>query len=1077
MNEKQESNNNVTNIEEIKNKKIINPNIINKKIYNKNSMRKQKRLFQMQKRLVLLNEEEEISELETEKKSEKYNNLKSFQKYAKNKNNQNKKQNINSLSFNYSSNHKGNINKEMDKSEKENIKENNCINLEIIIDEKKELNNEKNKKLKNKVENMNNKDENKDEEISLKKKNTNSNTNDEGSEVVLYSEFEQNKKKNINQNDSIDAISFTKIINEDNDENINIFSKNNENYIDEKKEIIKDKLNSKNFKYNQLINDDNNQGNFFNNFYFCNIDNDDSNDNLNKNEKSIEIKNEENAQNTGVIINEDHNENNNTFDNKDNNEEENVELNISNLEIDINEINNDNNYIQNEDQLVISGSHSNEFAKKYLSSKSKSFIKFSNNLTARVAARNLKNSPSYILALCPELLERFDKKNIIRDNYAVTDAISEEMESDTFTPRQSEKMDYSINKNTIDYNQSIHTNEYQVNNTLRNKDITDSSKFEFFLDKIEQITPKCYNKNKNKNKINKNRIKDINIELKDLNNDKKKKINAKSYATSINPINNIFSTNNNKNGILKNSDKKINDSLKIKIRHQKAKSSLNNNLTNFLNLNGSSPKQVTFKYFNYQNSSKGIIKNSGNKKILYNKEKTDIEKENLRYKEKKIISNNKYSSNNSQNNKIIYKKMNSNGMMINNLKLCKSEKKTKNLDSKLKYNNLKKNNMQILSKSNPNKHGNTNNKDKKKNICYTEKRNKSKNYITFISHMKKNTQINTSNMTEQNINHSKKLSQQICDGYKFFMNSLNTHNNNYNNRIKEINKINMGLNNFDFRKTPLSNYFSFNKNNKIINNNTIYKSNYNNSIIFINKKSIHKDDKISNIVVFHNKSKTTFMSPSYQNININKIYNKNYGVNNNNKNANKNKIPEGIKKYIKKKNHKFNEIKKIVNESSVRVYHKKINTIGNSNDLTKLLSNNLANGLNKQLKDSASNNNLRKNFNKHKIIMALQHIKFLPNENYSKALNELYKSKKNLFIILVYTDSIQRYIFRGLYEINSNDHKTANKLFAPGYSQNIINISSLNYFFNYQSNNGEFVKTKFNDEYEKKFGADTIMAY
>ena len=109
--------------------------------------------------------------------------------------------------------------------------------------------------------------------------------------------------------------------------------------------------------------------------------------------------------------------------------------------------------------------------------------------------------------------------------------------------------------------------------------------------------------------------------------------------------------------------------------------------------------------------------------------------------------------------------------------------------------------------------------------------------------------------------------------------------------------------------------------------------------------------------------------------------------------------------------------------------------------------------------------------------MALQHIKFLPNENYSKALNELYKSKKNLFIILVYTDSIQRYIFRGLYEINSNDHKTASKLFAPGYSQNTINIISLNSFFNYQSNNGEFAKIKFNDENEKKFGADTIIAY
>ena len=924
---------------------------------------------------------------------------------------------------------------------------------------------------------MNNKDENKDEEISLKKRNTNSNTNDEGSEVALYSEFELNRKKNINQNDFIDAIAFTKKIDEDNDENINLFSRNNENNIVEEKKIIKDKLNSKNIKSNQPMNNDNNQDNYFNNFDFCNTDND-SNDNLNKNQNSIEIKNEENAQNISVIINEEYNENNNIFDNRDNNEEENVELNISNLEIDINEINNNKNYIQNEDELVMSGSHSNEFAKKYLSSKSKSFIKFSNNLTARVAAHNLKNSPSYILALCPELLDQFDKKNIIRDNYAVTDAISEEMESDTFTPRQSEKLDYSINKNNIDYNQSIHTNEYQINNTLRNKDITDSSKFEFFLDKkkkIEQISPKCYSKNKNK--INKNRIKDINIELKDLNNDKKKKINAKSYSTSINPINNIFSTNNNKNGILKNSDEKINDNLKIKIRHQKAKSSLNNNQTNLLNSNEGSSKKLAFKFFNNQNSSKGIIKNSGNKKIKYNKDKTDKEKENLRYKEKKIFSNNNYSSNNSQNTKINYKKTYSNGMMINNLKLCKSEKRTKKLDSKLIYNNMKKNNAQILSKSNPYKHENNNNKEKMKNICYTEKSNKSKNYIAFISHMKKNTQINANNTTEQNINHSKKLSQQICDGYKFFMNSLNTHNNNYNNLIKEINKINIGLNNFDHKSNPISNYFSFNKNNKLINNNTIYKSNYNNSITFINKKSIHKDDKISNIVVFHNKSKTTFISPSYQNINKKKLYNKNYGVNSNNKSGNKNKITESIKKYIKKNNNKFNEIKKIVNDSSVRVYHKKINTIGNSNDLTKLLGNNLANSLNKQMKDSESNNNLRNNFNKHKIIMALQHIKFLPNENYSKALNELYKSKKNLFIILVYTDSIQRYIFRGLYEINSNDHKMANKLFAPGYSQNIINISSLNSFFNYQSNNGEFIKTKFNNEYEKKFGADTIMAY
>ena len=77
----------------------------------------------------------------------------------------------------------------------------------------------------------------------------------------------------------------------------------------------------------------------------------------------------------------------------------------------------------------------------------------------------------------------------------------------------------------------------------------------------------------------------------------------------------------------------------------------------------------------------------------------------------------------------------------------------------------------------------------------------------------------------------------------------------------------------------------------------------------------------------------------------------------------------------------------------------------------------------------------------------------------------------------MYTDSIKKYIFRGLYEVNSSDQKIANKIFAPGYGQNKLNIARLNNFFNYQSNNGEFVKTKFNRENDKKFGSDTIVVY
>ena len=140
--------------------------------------------------------------------------------------------------------------------------------------------------------------------------------------------------------------------------------------------------------------------------------------------------------------------------------------------------------------------------------------------------------------------------------------------------------------------------------------------------------------------------------------------------------------------------------------------------------------------------------------------------------------------------------------------------------------------------------------------------------------MKKKTPININNMTEHNINHSKKLSQQICDGHKFYMNSLNYNPNpNHNNRIKEINKINISLNNFNIMKlTPLSNYFNYSKN-KIDNNKN---TNNNNNKTFIKKNSAHKDNKDNknHIISNHNKSKTTFISPSYLNLNKNKLFNK-----------------------------------------------------------------------------------------------------------------------------------------------------------------------------------------------------------
>jgi hypothetical protein len=279
------------------------------------------------------------------------------------------------------------------------------------------------------------------------------------------------------------------------------------------------------------------------------------------------------------------------------------------------------------------------------------------------------------------------------------------------------------------------------------------------------------------------------------------------------------------------------------------------------------------------------------------------------------------------------------------------------------------------------------------------------------------------------------------------------------------------------KSTPLSNYFSFNKNK--INTST----NYNNNITFIKKNPSIKTDKFSHIIPNHNKSKTSFITPSFQN-NLNKTKNKllkkNYTLINSNNNSNKKKneiSAKNFKKnYIKKINNKFNEIKKIVNDSSIKIIHKKINTIGQSHELTKLLNNN-SNNSKQILKDSSSNSNYKKNFNKHKIIKALQHIKFSPKENYTKVLNELYKSKKNLFVILVSVDSNKKFVFKGVYEVNSNEQKTASKLFVNELGQYMINVARFNNFFNFQINNGEFVRVKFSCDNDKKFSGDTIIVY
>ena len=214
----------------------------------------------------------------------------------------------------------------------------------------------------------------------------------------------------------------------------------------------------------------------------------------------------------------------------------------------------------------------------------------------------------------------------------------------------------------------------------------------------------------------------------------------------------------------------------------------------------------------------------------------------------------------------------------------------------------------------------------------------------------------------------------------------------------------------------------------------------------------------------------------------------------------------GTGKYEKIKN-KFKEIKKVIGETSLtKIIHKKTNTIGSTNIISNFLCNNFYNYnnliqntnqniynninnsnstrnntstiTNKELKKASSINNLINNVgNKKKIINAMQRIKFIPVSYYSKTIKEMIKSKNNIFVLLVYKDQNQRYVFRGLYEIFEKDPKIAYKLFAPNNGQNIINVNNINYFYNYSLSRGDFIRYKFIEEKNKQFNEDTIIIF
>ena len=652
-------------------------------------------------------------------------------------------------------------------------------------------------------------------------------------------------------------------------------------------------------------------------------------------------------------------------DNNDNNtneepekEEEDVKLNISNLDIDINQID-------------------EELEERNIQKNNKnSFIQFNNNLSLKLAAEKSNNTPSYMLALCPKLFLTKNKKDLIKENYAVNEPISEEVDSDSKTPRQS-KIKYSLEENNTKYTtkekysdrnnkkfqeydsenisfdvedkkNTIHKISEKKNNMVINlkknkkiikeinsKEIIDENKNLFVDRKREGIRKKI---NLNEIQIDIQNIDNTNIykDFKQFKIMKDNNISPKDIAShfSNNTINNIIFYETEKN-LIKYMNKKIKKQKNIDSseKHQKAKSLLTDINLSTLYLyetiqNNSSSKN------NSHNKSKKILKINNKQKDfrnkILNKEKKIID--NLNTEEVKTPKKTKSKINNKINinrnshykdneNKNIYRTSYSNTNINHNQNHLKKKPLAQFVKSpKNKVNPFLSNFQEVNDKFSYNNDLNytlNNSEFKYKNYYdFSKKRNN----ISKLSNINNNTICvnNTNNKSSKNIiKDTNNMTHQKKISQQFidefnFMLELKSDN----NISKNNNKIKI-----------------FNqKNKKYINKDNSKK--INNSFKTVNKLKEEmngkKLKKSQFIVPCHKKSKTFFISPSYvlKKNNINSEQNKHFykRISNNNKENKKSIYLNDFNTTVQndKKNAKINKNKKIYNTAQKSTNNRKI---------------------------------------------------------------------------------------------------------------------------------------------------------
>ena len=622
--------------------------------------------------------------------------------------------------------------------------------------------------------------------------------------IQNYPKTTLNSPKN---EDKINGLLFINVIRDkENITNNTLSPKNNQIIIDIKidNELDKDKeaeeekeINKQNFNnkikldnlsaVSNIINENNN--------YYNNSSTNNSNNNSvllkDSQEKEINISNLENDSIDDIILNKE-------------DEDSPHKIRTNNL-FDYDKDDENNNIINKEENKI---KEENEYALKYLSSSSDSFVQLDNNLVARARAQGGDMTDSYLQALFP-LINLDNNKSLKNKNYEVTDIIKEEKEFDTPL-----RLKNNNSKNSKDLkNDSGNGSRGSIDINLNLSGInSNSDSFHKFV----------------KNSPNKKIITNYQLYKKKTNNKSKIKIKKKNNNTkdskykgnlSLRTSSKILKKNNTMSKITLNKKCKKNKCLNT--------SSSSSNINKCKkNINNTSIFYSSFSYNLYTKTKTDNKVDKNQKKVNLKKSLNNLLIKNEKELNDSLISN--YINNINKPKGIKIKKINS-----HYIKNINNYQKYKNLNNHINKNIIKRN----IAEYNINKL----NIDSINNINSLSSTKRS-----FFLKDKYSTNYNSIDITKRkNILSSRNISKKFLDNISSRPNKLNNITNTNKNKdtyhkLKNINKTK--LNHHQTSSLIYSSKNSFKKNPKLHNNSININISKYNLIKSFSKQNIKKSE-------------------------------------------------------------------------------------------------------------------------------------------------------------------------------------------------------------------------------------------